>query len=168
MKNSNQNSALLAWCAGLALCIPFAVNASEIVVQAEQFSYVEGDFADGQPKPISTYSVKGTKAINYVNRGDYAGYTIEVPESGDYTVTYFAGTDMDSGTGISLQIEQDGVWKTYATASVPKSGWDNFKPISSNEKIPLPKGEQKIRILASGTNDWQWNLSHFNLAKVAD
>ncbi|MGR5541986.1 carbohydrate-binding protein, partial [Vibrio campbellii] len=114
----------------LALFIPAIAHATNIVVEAEQFSYVEGEFADGQAKPISTYSVKGTKAINYVNRGDYAGYTIDVPESGQYQVTYFAGTDMDEGTGISLQVEKDGAWETYATSSVPKSGWDNFKPVT--------------------------------------
>ncbi|MDR9827263.1 carbohydrate-binding protein [Vibrio sp. FNV 38] len=168
MNKRHSNTALLAWCAGLAVSLPVAAQTNTIVVEAEQFNYVEGEFADGQAKPISTYSVKGIKAINYVNRGDYAGYTISVPKSGNYVVTYFAATDMDSGTGISIQIESNGEWKTYANSSVPKSGWDNFKAITSGETIPLAEGEQKVRILASGTNDWQWNLSRFELAKIND
>ncbi|WP_026972009.1 carbohydrate-binding protein [Aliagarivorans marinus] len=164
LRNLNVCLALIA-----SLGLAGVAQAATVKVKAAPFAYAEGDYPDGQPKPVSTYRVKGKKAINYVNKGDLVGYNIDIPESGVYQLSYSIATEMEEGAEVSFQVKQDSGWETYAPTTVkPQGGWDSFYKLDASAQIPLKAGKQEVRVVATGTNDWQWNLQSFELNKAGE
>lgn len=137
--------------------------AQSVQVQAENFTAQGGTYADGQPQAVSTYSVNGVQAINYVNRGDYVEYEVNIAEAGVYTVQYLIGTAVPSGAEVELSVKTGNTWQSQGTTTVPTGGWDNFQPLDGAHEITLPAGNVSIRLTGSGANDWQWNLDEFAL-----
>ncbi|WP_076419582.1 carbohydrate-binding protein [Colwellia sp. UCD-KL20] len=135
-----------------------------VVVQAEQFDNSGGIFNDGQPKPVTIYSVNGQGAINWINNGDYVDYEINT-NGGDYTIEYLIGTSIASNANIELFINTNNAWVSQGTVAVPLGSWDDFQPLTHSSTVTLPAGSSTIRIQAVGAN-WQWNLESFSL--VAD
>ncbi|XPF93751.1 carbohydrate-binding protein [Colwellia sp. RE-S-Sl-9] len=135
-----------------------------VVVQAEQFNNSGGTFNDGQPNPISIYSVNGQGAINWINNGDYVDYDINT-NGGEYTIEYLVGTSIASNANIELFTNTNNAWVSQGTVAVPLGSWDDFQPLTHSSTVTLPAGSSTIRIQAVGAN-WQWNLESFSL--VAD
>ncbi|WP_220721321.1 RICIN domain-containing protein [Agarivorans litoreus] len=134
-----------------------------ITVQAADFVSQGGSFDDNQQSPVSIYSVAGQQAINYINSGDFVDYKVDIDRAGKYQVTFNVGTAITSNAVIELLVLENGSWVSYAQASVPAYGWDNFTELSAANEVSLAAGTQKLRIHALGSNDWQWNLASFKL-----
>ncbi|WP_052444453.1 carbohydrate-binding protein [Flammeovirga sp. OC4] len=118
-------------------------------IEAESFEETGGTFNDGH---VPFGMNRGTGGVNYVNSGDWAEYTINV--SGTYTVEYMISTPSTSDTEVSLVL--DGT--TVCTTAVPNNGsWDDYTALSGSEPITF-SGFHTLRLVASGGNDWQWNL----------
>ncbi|MCX2784533.1 carbohydrate-binding protein [Microbulbifer thermotolerans] len=149
-----------------AIAYSTAATAADYRLEAEDFTSVGGTYNDGQPQKISVYTVNGITAINYVNKGDYAEYTLSVPQAGQYDLTYFAGTAID-GARIDFQVNNNGSWQTLARTDVPNAGWDNFQPLPAGS-IHLSSGSQQIRLFGGGDHDWQWNLDKMEFAYIDD
>ncbi|NME69317.1 carbohydrate-binding protein [Flammeovirga aprica] len=125
------------------------VQGEAFTVEAESFTNTGGTFNDGQV-PFGMNIMTG--GVNYVNAGDWAEYSINA--TGTYTLEYLISTPMTSGTQVSLLV--DGV--TVNTTNVPNNGsWSNFTSLSATGTVTF-SGNHNLRILASGSNDWQWNL----------
>ncbi|WP_143735459.1 carbohydrate-binding protein, partial [Microbulbifer mangrovi] len=150
--------------AGIALST--AATAADYRIEAENFTTVGGTYADGQPQKISVYNVNGVTAINYVNRGDYAEYTLQVAEAGTYNLQYLIGTSMTSGAEIDFQIGSGSSWTSLVKKAVPAGHWDNFQSLDAGN-ISLPAGAVNLRVVGSGSNDWQWNLDALELTQVS-
>ncbi len=122
------------------------------VLEAETFESTGGTFDDG----LVPFGVNATAiGINYVNSGDWASYTLNVPEGGQYSVHYSISTPENNA---EITFELDGVvWKSTA---VPNNGqWDDYSsPVQAEGWIELTQGNHQVRILATGSGDWQWNL----------
>lgn len=131
-------------------------SGTSITVEAESFDSVAGTFADGQPQAISVYTTNGTTAINYVNKGDFATYSIAVAQAGTYNITYYIGTGVTGGQ-IDFLLFEGGSWVNKSQMAVPNVGWDNFQPLEGGS-VYLSAGTHQIRLYGGGTNDWQWNL----------
>ncbi|WP_220720436.1 carbohydrate-binding protein [Agarivorans litoreus] len=142
--------------------------AETIRVAADSFAYAKGDYADGQAKPVSTYTIKGKKAINYVNKGDLVGYNINVAENGVYDLSFNIATATAQGSAVEFQVKQDGKWVSYGATTVNAKGWDNYSIVKSDAQIPLKAGSQEVRVLGAGSDDWQWNLQYFELNKMGE
>ncbi|MBD0401359.1 carbohydrate-binding protein [Flammeovirga sp. EKP202] len=135
------------------------VQGESFEVEAESFNTTGGTFNDGQV-PFGMNIMSG--GVNYVNAGDWTEYTINA--SGTYTLEYMISTPMTSGTQVSLLV--DGV--TVNTTNVPNNGsWSNFTSLSASGNITL-SGNHTLRVLASGSNDWQWNLDKLIFTAVED
>lgn len=147
----------------LSICVTKAYGET-VVVQAEQFNNSGGTFNDGQPNPVTIYTVNGQGAINWVNNGDYVDYDINT-KGGEYTVEYLVGTSIAANANIELLINTNGSWVSQGNVAVPLGSWDNFQPLTHSTTITLPAGSSVIRIQAIGAN-WQWNLESFSL--IAD
>ncbi|MBA7521834.1 hypothetical protein ES705_13945 [subsurface metagenome] len=101
-------------------------------------------------------------SINFVNSGDWADYVVTVPVEGIYELRYYISTPLD-GAEIQFRIGND----ILAEDFVPNNGnWDDYQVLLSDSPVHLEKGDYVIRIFASGVNDWQWNLEHFELKRV--
>ncbi|MBU2984354.1 carbohydrate-binding protein [Saccharophagus degradans] len=137
-------------------------SSTSITVEAESFNAVGGTFSDGQAQPVSVYTVNGNTAINYVNQGDYADYTITVAQAGTYTISYQAGSGVTGGS-IEFLVNENGSWSSKTVTAVPNQGWDNFQPLNGGS-VYLSAGTHQVRLHGAGSNNWQWNLDKFTLS----
>ncbi|WP_067146502.1 carbohydrate-binding protein [Pseudotamlana agarivorans] len=128
-------------------------SSSSLIIEAEDFINTDGTYDDGYvPYGVNKSSV----GINYVNEGDEAEYTLTVPSdlAGEYNITYQISTPLDD-TKIAIYL--DGV--LVSDDAVPNNGsWDNYQALTAGSTITLPAGTHNVKIVASGTNAWQWNL----------
>lgn len=133
-----------------------------ITVEAENFDAVGGTFADGQAQPIGVYTVNGITAINYVNLGDYADYTISVTTAGTYELSYQASSGITGGS-IEFLVNENGSWSSKTVTAVPNQGWDNLQTVNGGS-VYLEAGTYQVRVHGIGSHDWQWNLDKFTLS----
>ncbi len=134
---------------------------NSIVIEAEEFNTTNGTFNDASAGgPGLGVNIAGS-IINYVNAGDYAEYNINVTEAGSYSIQYLISTPSDNA---QIQLLVDNIVAT--TDNIPNNGsWDNYNLINGSSNITLSAGSHTIRINASGSNLWQWNLDKIILTK---
>ncbi|WNJ19053.1 Ig-like domain-containing protein [Pontibacter sp. G13] len=135
----------------------------QIVIEAENFDRTGGTYNDGfVPNGVN---VNGNLGINWVNSGDYAEYDIIVDSAGVYDIVFYISTPVAGNTEVELFL--DGV--SITSVAVPNNGqWDAYQPLAAPNSMTLTAGAHTVRILASGSNAWQWNLDKVILTKVGD
>ncbi|WP_010182123.1 Ig-like domain-containing protein [Aquimarina agarilytica] len=130
-----------------------------LVIEAEDFDTTGGTFNDAFAGGPGLGVNDAGANINYVNAGDFATYNINVATAGVYSIEYMISTPSDNA---QIQFVLDGV--TVATDNVPNNGaWDSFGPLNSSSTVNLSAGSHTIRLNASGSNQWQWNLDKITL-----
>ncbi len=134
---------------------------SVLVVEAESFENTGGYFNDrftgGPGKRVKN---NGTD-INFVNKGDWIEYTVDIPKSGRYAIEYKISTIITNGSEITFVLNGNKI----TTVNVPNNNsWSNYKSLSGGI-VKLSSGRHTIKLLASGSNDWQWNLDKFILKR---
>lgn len=138
------------------------IKPNNIIVQAESFAATGSEIAY-EPGGYNGVNASGV-GINYVNRQDWANYQVDVSENGVYELRYQISTPSDDAE-VELVINN----KVVARDEVFNNGaWDNYYELLSDSIIRLQEGMCEIRLRASGTNDWQWNLERFELNRVAN
>ncbi|MBQ8657037.1 MAG: endo-1,4-beta-xylanase [Prevotella sp.] len=90
----------------------------------------------------------GGLAIGYTAAGEWLEYTVDVKKSGEYSyaVTASSGT---TGSGLRLSLVDNGVLRTLAEVSVPKTAdnsWDTYKSLEGNCLVNLTAGRHVIRL----------------------
>ncbi len=138
-------------------------SGDDIVIEAETFTSTDGTFDDASAGGPGTGVNASPIGINYVNSGDYAEYTINVGTAGEYRITYQISTPSDNA---QIQLLIDGT--VVATDDVPNNGgWEDYTAlVSSNTITNLSSGSHTVRIVASGSNPWQWNLDKITLSRL--
>ncbi len=133
-----------------------------IVIEAENFNNTGGTFNDSSAGGPGLGVNKAGTIINYVNSNDFAEYTINVGNAGTYEISYNISTPSDNAQ-IQLAIGGNSV-----TTNVPNNGsWNTFNNLTAANTINLSSGNQTIRITASGSNQWQWNLDKITLRRTS-
>ena len=118
---------------------------------------------------ITSYSIHYTKlyddAISWVNEGDWAEYTLNVPVDGEYTITYSISS---SKNGAEIQFIVDG--NVVSTDAVNNNAsWNTWYDLEASNKATLTKGSHTIWVKGVGANnDFQWNLEKITLSKTND
>ncbi|MFY0601569.1 MAG: carbohydrate-binding protein [Cyclobacteriaceae bacterium] len=129
-----------------------------LVIEAENFNNTGGTFNDAFAGGPGLGVSQAGNAINYVNRGDWAQYNINVGVAGTYSIQYMISTPSNNA---QVQFVVDG--NVASTTNVPNNGsWGNYTALSGGS-ASLSAGSHTIRINASGSNDWQWNLDKVTL-----
>ncbi len=136
----------------------------DIIIEAENFNSTGGTIDESAwGGPGLGVNDAGTN-INWVNSGDYTEYTINVAEASEYLITYYISTPSDNA---QVQISVDGT--VASTDNVTNNGqWDSFYPLTAANSVYLSKGIHTIRIKATGSNTWQWNLDKVILSAEPD
>ncbi|AZQ65560.1 carbohydrate-binding protein [Flammeovirga pectinis] len=133
--------------------------AEDFVIQAEDYNETSGSFNDGFVPFGVNASANG---INYVNAEDWADYTVYIPEAGTFNVTYTIATPSDNA---QIEIVVDGVG--FSRDNVQNTGgWESYTSVLAANKVTLSAGDHTIRVFASGSNDWQWNLDKITFNAV--
>ncbi|WP_010520860.1 T9SS type A sorting domain-containing protein [Aquimarina agarivorans] len=134
------------------------LGAVDMNIEAESFTTTGGAF-NGVQKYITFKNVEGT---NLNQTGDWAEYTINVPVSGTYDVTYYISTPLNN---TAVEFIVDGESKMIDNVSNNNS-WDDFKALNSAKTVFLTAGSHVVRLQGAGTNPlkWEWNLDRFNIS----
>ncbi len=135
-----------------------------IVIEAETFTNTGGTFNDASSGGSGLGVNNNGTTINFVNSGDFADYTINVGVAGDYEIEYLISTPSDNAQ-IQLTIDNTVV----DTTNIPNNGsWDDYRTIDGSSTVSLTAGVKSVRITASGSEQWQWNLDKITLTKTDD
>ncbi|WP_010177618.1 Ig-like domain-containing protein [Aquimarina agarilytica] len=131
----------------------------ELVIEAELFNSTGGTIDDAAFGGSGLGVTASGSNINYVNSGDWAAYEINIPVAGDYAIEYLISTPSDNA---QIQLMVDGT--LVATDNVPNNGqWDSYEVLNAANSVTLTAGSHTIRVNASGSNIWQWNLDKITL-----
>jgi endoglucanase len=129
---------------------PCTVNTLPGTIQAESFCSMSGIQTE------STSDAGGGSNVGWIDAGDWLSYSINVPSSGPYTVTYRVASLSGGGT---IRLEQQGGSPSYGTIAVPSTGgWQNWQTIT--QTIQLSAGQQNIAIAAVAGG---FNLNWFGM-----
>ncbi|UZO80141.1 carbohydrate-binding protein [Aquimarina sp. ERC-38] len=133
------------------------------IIEAETFVSTNGTYDDSEFGGPGFGMNKSSVGTNFVNAGDNAEYTITIPETGDYKLTYEVATLSEAA---QVQFEIDNV--SLALTNIPSSGgWDTYQKVTHDNTVNLTAGQHRLRITASGSSIWQWNLDKIILAPVS-
>ncbi|MBD0401358.1 Ig-like domain-containing protein [Flammeovirga sp. EKP202] len=125
-----------------------------LVIQAESFSNMGGAVGD-----IAIYDIPtGGQGINNVQAGDFVEYEVFVPQAGEYSIAFFAGTAVEDGV-IEMFVNSE----SQGSAKVPMNDWDAYATVALGQRVNLPQGNVTIGLVGAGTSDWQWNLDYFQM-----
>ncbi len=134
------------------------IEEKEISIEAEEFEKTGNLSGETYGGPLGVG--RAATVINFVNKEDWATYTVDVPFSGNYTVNYLISTPLTDN--IKIQLKQGD--EVLNEESVANSGdWNSFYNLIGKNSFFLKKGVTELTIFASGENDWQWNLDRFVL-----
>ncbi|ANQ48276.1 carbohydrate-binding protein [Flammeovirga sp. MY04] len=129
---------------------------NEFIIEAEDFDRTGGTIDDEQwGGPGEGVGITDDNlGINWVNSGDWVEYDFEVPESGNYKVTFLVSTPSD-GAAITLFTNTEEIGDLV----VPNNGsWGDYQEVTLDIDFYLEAGQNTFKVLASGSNDWQWNM----------
>ncbi len=133
----------------------------EIVVEAESFNNTGGTFNDAGFGGPGLGANDTANTINFVNNGDWVEYTINVGTAGNYNIEYQISTPSNNA---QIQLSVNGT--VGSTINVPNNGaWDTYGALDGGS-IAIPAGSVTIRLTASGSNTWQWNLDKVTLTPI--
>ncbi|ANQ52855.2 carbohydrate-binding protein [Flammeovirga sp. MY04] len=137
------------------------VPATEIVIEAETMENTGGEVDDSVwGGPGNGFGVNNDVGINWGNNGDWAEYTVE--GNGEYEITYYISTPNDAGIAIEFVLDGNSVGEDAVPVT---GGWENYQPLKSAHTVTL-SGTHTVRLVASGTEAWQWNLDKFVLTPI--
>ena len=101
---------------------------------------------------------EGGKNVGWIDRGDWMTYSVEVEETGSYTVEYRVASNGGKG---EIELQSDG--NILAVTAIPTTGgWQNWTTVTA--EVELPAGEQKLKIYATGP---QFNINWINFKKAS-
>lgn len=107
-------------------------------IQAESWCQMSG------VKTETTSDAGGGLNVGYIDGGDWMTYSVNIPTTGTYKVSYRVAAQAGGG---QLQLEKAGGSPVYSNINVPATGgWQNWQTISHN--VVLPAGEQLIALSA--------------------
>ena len=114
------------------------------LIEAEDYSDMFGIQSE------TTNDDGGGLNVGYVDEGDWIEYSVDVEESGEYSVEYRLAS-LNGSSGFELLVDGQQV----DVQTVPSTGgWQNW--VSETSTVSLEVGEQTIRINAIGA---LWNLN---------
>ncbi|WP_075341424.1 Ig-like domain-containing protein [Tenacibaculum agarivorans] len=132
-----------------------------ITIQAEDFTATGGTFNDAFAGGPGLGVNRTATTINYVNNGDYADYSVTIPEDGTYEIVYYISSP-NTGTTIAFGSPNT----VFNTTNVPNNGsWDDYQPLTASQTVDFTAGNHTIRLTAA-PQTWTWNLDKFTLQKV--
>ncbi|WP_223148871.1 carbohydrate-binding protein [Aquimarina sp. RZ0] len=139
-------------------------SGSDIIIEAETFTNTDGTFNDASAGGPGLGMNATSTGVNYVNSGDWSEYSINVASAGNYNVSYRVSSPSDNA---QIQLLIDGT--VVATDNVRNNGtWDNYISLVSSSTITnLSAGRHTVRVVASGSNPWQWNLDKIILKRIS-
>ena len=124
-----------------------------IFVEAENFTSQSG------VRTEDTADAGGGTNLGYIENGDWAEYSVTIPEAGEYQLQFRAASNNDDGG--SINIVSDGT--SIGDITVPDTNsWQNWITISTTVNFNSP-GNKTLRLNFSGGDGSLFNLNWFRI-----
>jgi len=101
--------------------------------------------------------------LEYVASGEWIEYTVEVAETGIYTVDAEVASEVANGA-FNIVFNKNNASTDFSTPSTGE--WYTFQKISANSEIELEAGEQQMRLNITNDNPFNIDKLTFNLKSV--
>ncbi len=133
--------------------VSVGTGSGQIIIEGEHFVATDGTVDDSVWGGPGHGGNAGDYYLQWINNGDWAEYTINVSVAGVYSIGYMITSPSD---GAQIQMLVDDV--LISTTDVPNSGdWFTFEALSGGV-VNLSTGIHTVRVVASSSATWQWNL----------
>lgn len=121
------------------------------VIQAESWGYMSGVQTE------NTTDTGGGLNVGWIDAGDWMAYSITIPTTGTYRITYRVASPNSNTT---LRLEKDSGTTQLGSVTIPNTGgWQNWQNVSHN--VTLPAGTYYVGI-ATATGGF--NLNYFTIS----
>ena len=137
----------------------FAMHMLPGTIEAENFDYFAGDgqgrtYSDSTPNNLGgayrfdsdvdvQQTTEGDVYIGVTSNGEFLTYTVNVPETGEYTLRARVSTSV---TDANMRLLVDGVDQTGTVAIPNTRGFTNFTNVTLASGVPLTQGVHQVRI----------------------
>ena len=150
------------------LVIPGVIEVEEYDNGGEGLAYHDndpvnqsGNFRPGEGVDVGAFG--GGHILGYVENGEWIEYTVNVTQSGAYSLTAEVASEIANGE-YSLTFTGNNQSITFNTPST--GGWVAFTEISANGMIELAAGEQIMRLDIKNGNAFNLDRITFTLEEV--
>ena len=150
------------------LLIPGVIEVEEYDNGGEGLAYHDndpvnqsGNFRPGEGVDVGAYG--GGHILGYVENGEWIEYTVDVSQTGVYSVTAEVASEIANGQ-YSLTFTGNNASTTFDTPST--GGWVAFTEISANTNIALDAGQQIMRFEIENGNAFNLDRITFTLESV--
>ncbi len=134
-----------------------------LIIEVENKTDTGGTFNDATSGGPGFGVNSTTQGVNFVNSGDWFEVLVDIPNTEEYNLIYNISTPSDNA-----QVQFIIAGEVLASDPVNNNGeWDAYYLLKHEDPISLTAGQHTIRILASGTNDWQWNMEKIYLEPLS-
>jgi len=156
----------------------FAMHELPATIEAENFDFFTGEgrgrtFSDtsfGNQGGAYRFdsdvdvqeSAEGDTYIGLTRDGEFLTYTVNVPETGEYTIRARVATPLDIA---SIRFSVNGEDKTGSVAVPNTGGFLDWTTIAAGQDITLNQGVQQVRIDFEGG---PFNLDNFSVVSLGD
>ncbi|BFM20295.1 carbohydrate-binding protein [Gilvimarinus japonicus] len=133
-------------------------NFADFISTGKEGTSVAGDTVTG-------FNPSGSGNINYNTIGDWAEYSINLPEAGQYRVELDTASTVASGLGADISIDDVYVGRIELQQT---GGWESYQTFSLNDALTIGAGSHTVRIQSAGSAEWQWNGNSIRFVKVGE
>jgi len=116
-----------------------------------------GAMRTGEGVDISSNSTGSGYSIGYIESGEWVEYTVDVEQTGDYTLDALVASDSGGG---AFHLEVNGQNVSGNVSFGATGGWDSWETVSASG-VSLDAGQQVIRV--SMDESW-WDLNYLDLS----
>ncbi len=139
---------------GTPVSLPGTVQAEDFDTGGAGVAYQDSDAANqgGQYRPDEQVDLEATTDtgggynVGWISAGEWLEYTVNVAETGVYTVEFRVASEMSGG---ALHLEKDGANLTGAISAPQTGGWQAWTTVSATG-VSLSSGVQVLRVVFDG------------------
>lgn len=147
--------------------VPGTGRGSDVDSYSDNDSENHGDSDYRKGTGVDLYAKSGDRVVvGYIQKDEWLEYTVNVAETGTYTM--FAAVASDGGSSFKLSIDGEDITADVAVPAAKKEegaeqNFDDYAKVSAN--VNLTKGEHVLRFTA--TADW-FDVDYFNFVAGKD
>lgn len=150
---------------GTAIEIPGDVEVEDYDLGGEGLAYHDTDPANipnayRMDEGVDIGALGGGYNLAYVENGEWIEYTINVSQSGTYSVGAIVASEIGNGT-FKISFDKNDASTTFTSPNT--AGWNNYQPITAESTITLEEGVQQMRLDITNGNAFNLNKLTFNL-----
>jgi len=137
---------------------PDMVHTIPGTIEAENYSSMSGVLAESDENNITS--------IGWINDEDYTEYSVDVAESGYYSMKVNVATAAESNNSIQIFNETGDSLGSLEVDAIKSDGWHDW--FVDSVTLSLQQGEQTLRLKYNGSSEYLFNIDKLEFSRVED